>query len=58
MASDDEELLALGKELLSERDQNSPASATFLLKVSLPSEVIHVLCSQIKIGQGHFMQHS
>lgn len=36
-ASDDEELLALGKELLSERDQNSPASATFLLEVRLPA---------------------
>jgi hypothetical protein len=33
MATEDEELLALGEELLSERDQNSAASAAFLLKV-------------------------
>lgn len=33
IASDDKELLALGKGLLSEADQNSPATATSLLKV-------------------------
>lgn len=32
IASDDKELLALGKGLLSEADQNSPATATSLLK--------------------------
>ncbi len=35
IGGDDEELLALGKELLTERDQNSPTTATALLKVRL-----------------------
>ena len=35
LGSDDEELLALGKELLTEKDQNSPATGTSLLKVRL-----------------------